>query len=410
MSVETSSCPYCNALLPAGGARPTGQRPACPRCGELLPVRPEAIQANAPQLAGTGQPTEPALIDLARPRPSRQTIRGVVLGIMTVMAILSLTFAWSTIDKRRSRDPRPPRTPVAEPVLPPIEWPALGWLPPETNAVAAVHLTEGRRNRVGKEFLARFQAGGLPINPAELEKWTGLPADDIDHAVLGVRADGRLLPTVVLAVQTRYPYDFDKVRSTLKAARSSDVGEKKVHHFPPPNNKLPLDTVIWNATPTVLIVGLSKADLDKVPAKPALRGSQLPKPVQEVVGQRVDTGSQMWAAGHAEKWEALGPLFLLSVPKEDQDTLKQMRTFGFWLRFGDEVRLRGAALPADDAALPALQKKWEKLKLPDGDAMPKDLEPVLRELGETYRLEVKDGWLTLQAESSPDTVGKALAK
>jgi hypothetical protein len=299
---------------------------------------------------------------------------------------------------------------MAEPVLPPIEWPALGWLPADTNAVVAVHLAEGRRTRVGKEFLARFQAGGLPINPAELEKWTGLPADDIDHAVLGVRADGRLLPTVVLAVQTRQPYDFDKVRTTLKASRTSDVGEKKVHHFPPPNHKLPLDTVVWNATPTVLIVGLSKSDLDKVPAKPVLRGAQLPRSVQEVVGQRIDTGSQMWAAGHAEKWEALGPLFLLSVPKEDQDTLKQMRTFGFWLRFGDDVRLRGATLPADDAALAALQKKWEKLKLPDGDAMPKDLEPVLHELADTYRLEVKDGWLTLQAESSAETVGKALAK
>ncbi|MBL8800140.1 MAG: hypothetical protein JNM56_40030 [Planctomycetia bacterium] len=404
MSVETSACPYCNALLPAGTA-PAGQRPTCPRCGELLPARaPEGIQAQLPPLAPATAPPE----ILPTARPSRRTVRSVVVGIMGVMALLSLAFALSTVSKRRSRDPRPPRPIVVETTPPAIEWPALGWLPADTNAVIAVHLADGSRTRVGREFMNRFQAGGLPVSPAELEKWTGLAAADIDHAVLGVRADGRLIPTVVLAVQTRQPYDFEKVRGALKTTRTSDVGEKKVHHFPPPNSKLPLDTVVWSATPTVLVVGLSKADLEKVPAQPASRGGQLPKPVQEVIGQRIDAGSQLWAAGHAEKWEALGPLFLLTVPKEDFETLKQMRTFGFWLRFGDDLRLRGAALPADDEAQKALLKKWENLKLPNAEAMPKDLEPALRELAETYRLELQDGWLTLQAQSSAETVNKAL--
>ena len=53
---------------------------------------------------------------------------------------------------------------------------------------------------------------------------------------------------------------------------------------------------------------------------------------------------------------------------------------------------------------------WAKLKVPEGDALPRDFEPIMREMAATYSMEVKEDWLTLRAESTAPTVQKAVPK
>src|SRR5947209_3041931 len=79
------SCPYCNAIMPAGAAGPAST-PTCPRCGEVLPAHlAEAIQARP---SGGTLPAGPFATPQAALRPSRSSLRrvaGIVVGIMGVM-------------------------------------------------------------------------------------------------------------------------------------------------------------------------------------------------------------------------------------------------------------------------------------------------------------------------------------
>lgn len=406
MTSDSISCPYCNAIVPAPRPLASSQGPVCPRCGEKLPAR--LLQAIATE--STAPPVGPdhvAQVDLdslraADPRPSKKTVRGVILGVMAIMAILSLIYAWNTVAVRRSRDPKllAPIPTQVERRVPPVELPALGYLRPDTSALVAVHVAQAERTPAGKDLLQRFRLGGTAISVADLDKWTGLKLNEIDHAVLGLTVDNRVLPPVVLVVETRRPYDPAAVLGTLKANRTTELGTKTLHHFTPAvGTKISFDTVLWFASPTTVVVGLSKNDLEKVPDRPATEASQLPAPLRGVIKDRL-AQADAWLAGHVEKWEAVSLLLGFLLDKDSIQTLGRVRTFGFGLQFGDGVRLGGAVRCVDEEATLALEKRWNRLVVPEGGTLPKELRSMVQELAETYQRQVKDGWLEIEARAN----------
>jgi len=409
MSSESISCPYCNAIVAA--PLPAGTPAAvCPRCGEKLPAR--LLQAITTEpTAAPGGPGFVRQVDVdalraAEQRPSKKMVRGIVLGIMAIMAILSFAYAWNTVEIRRSRDPKfiTPPPPVVERRVPPIELAALGYLRPDTSAIAAIHVAQAERTPAGKDLLQRFRLGGTVISVADLDKWTGIKLSDIDHAVVGVTVDNRVLPAVILAVETRRPYDAEAVRQTLKAGPATELGSRTVYRFTPAvGSKVSFDAALWFASPTIVVVGLSRNDLDKVPERPTSDTSQLSASLRGVIKERLPR-ADAWLAGHVEKWEAVSLLLGFVLDKDSMQTLSQVRTFAFGLQFDDGVRLQGAVRCADEGATAALEKKWSKLAVPQGGTLPQDLRPMLQEFAETYQREVKDGWLEIEARAS----GKSL--
>jgi hypothetical protein len=405
MAADSTSCPYCNAIMPVSQPTTSSPAPTCPRCGEKLPARllhAIATEPTAPP-AGADYLTQVDLDSLraSEQRPSKKTIRGVVVGVMAIMALLSFLYAWNTVETRRARDPKMPSPlpPPAERRVPPIELAALGYLPPETSVIAAVHVAQAERTPAGKELLKRFRLG-TAISVADLDKWTGIKLNDIDHAVLGVTVDNRVLPPVVLVVQTRRPYDAAQVRQALKVSHTTELGTKTLHHFTPAvGTKLSFAAVLWFASPTTVVVGLAKNDLEKVPERPATEASQLSGPVRAVIKERLGQ-ADAWLAGHVEKWDAVSLLLGLFLEKDGVQTLSRVRSFAFGLQFDDGVRLNGAARCADSDATELLVRKWGRLVVPEGDALPKELRPMIQELADTYQRRNKDGWLEIEARAS----------
>jgi hypothetical protein len=404
MDSASISCPYCNAIMPAPGPAATAAAATCPRCGENLPARLLQAIATEPTSPSVGPDyvTQVNLDSLraAERRPSKQTIRSVVVGVMGIMALLSFLYAWNTVATRRARDPKmsSPPPPAVERV-PPLELAALGYLPPETSIIAAVHVAQAERTPAGKELLQRFRLG-TAISVADLDKWTGIKLNEIDHAVLGVTVDNRVLPPVVLVVQTRRPYDAAQVRQALKVTHTTEQGTKTLHHFTPAvGTKLSFAAVLWFASPTTVVVGLAKNDLEKVPDRPATEASQLSGAVRAAIKDRLGQ-ADAWLVGHVEKWDAVSLLLGFLLEKDSIQTLSRLRTFAFGLQFDDGVRLNGAARCVDEEATELLVRKWGRLVVPEGDALPKELRPMIRELADTYQRRVKDGWLEIEARAS----------
>jgi hypothetical protein len=256
--------------------------------------------------------------------------------------------------------------------------------------------------------------GDAELGLDNLEKLTGLQLRDIDHAVLGLNVENRLIPRLTLVVQTRRRYNADTIRAALKASRSPEPGERQLFRFK--LEKPSLEAVLWFAAERTLVVGLSEDDLKPVPAEPQPQGAgHLSRPLQEVLRERMGPSAQAWVAGHADDWDKTSvKLLLAGLRKEDRQVLGKVRTFAGWLQFGQGMSVNADFDCADDAAAEAL----ERYLVPKdaGDRKPirvlggrPETEPIARELGQTLKAFRKDTWVTVQAKARADTVRQALA-
>jgi len=345
-----------------------------------------------------------------------------VLSNMALMAVIGLTFALITVQDRRKNDRKgvPPPPPPVPQAVSPAELPALGYLPPDTQLAAGIHVAEARRTFAGSKFLSRFRFGNTTAGVADLERWTGLEPENIDHLVFGLKMDEKGAPRLVLVAQSRRPYDEAKVRKALHANRSSSIGQRTVWSFTP--EKLTLDALLWCAGPQTLVIGLSKADIEAVPITPAAGPERLAAPLQAFLKERMGRGSQAWLAGHVERWEALQPWLAIMLPAEDRATVASLRTFGFWLELDQGAVFHGAIRCVDEPAAEALEKKLAAMKMPrnlsflapaagaeKGD-QPLDPEALIGELTQTLKREQQGAWVTIRASASAATLRKTLGE
>ena len=412
MNSDPITCPYCNTILPAPAGASAGQRIVCPRCGDSFTVCGPAAPSRDLQKSPTAVLPAPAAVDLDVERRRRvgrknRILAGMMLGGMGVMAAVALAYALYTTGERRAHDtampPPPRRSPLAEApapaptATPPAALEALRWLPADTTLVAGVQAAELRQTEAGRDLLNHlFRVGKTEINADMLERWTGLKASQIDHVVLGVKADDALPPRTLLVVRTTRPYDADAVKAALHAEPVPDAVGKTVYRAGPRDGGL--RPALWFADERTLVLGLLPKHLESVPDRPAAGLERLPAEVRSLLETRLEAGGPAWVVGHSADWRQTGAALLLGqLGDKDVDLLGHVRDFALQLEAqGSSPRLL-ASVQCDDAeAARALETRLEEARRPNH--------------GGDLKTAREGAWLTVQRWGDPGTLLEDLGK
>jgi hypothetical protein len=313
-----------------------------------------------------------------RPRSNGATALFLV-GNMALVALIVLPYALLTTDFRRSHDPPPkghpgPTGPGPDGKTPagqaPGELAALGHLPADSNLLVGVHVGELWRDKAGQEFLEQPAWGPLEAALGQVERWTGLRKEVIDHVALG--AQTRSLPFVRLTavVRTRRAYDPRSFRVLLEKSKPMEHQGRLLYPL-----QLPLGHgALWCAGERTLVLALwfepstfeaLKGSLTREPR----RGSEGLRPsLRNCLEERLPRDARAWVVGESVPAEMLG--VVLPFAREGKIVpapLKQVRVFSAGLRFpagGKEVVLSGDLECADRKSAEALQDLLESRKVP----------------------------------------------
>jgi hypothetical protein len=428
MSPETLSCPYCNTSVILAHAVEAGQRIQCPRCQELFPYRTgergretdEGIETHGlplirPQPDGLAEPSSPE-------RRTNWSVAVVILALMASMAVIGLLFAWRTTEDRRKRD-NAEQAANAELTrvisIAPAKLAALGYLPADTNVLAGLHFAELMGHAAILDFLVQARPESTLGSIHSVEQWSGIPLSDIDHAVLGLSVEERLIPRIVMVVQTRQPYDAEKVRSTLKAERRTERGKRTLYRFN--LNQTAIEAVLWFAGERTLVLALIPEDLDNVPLTPDPGIERFSFELQKLLTEQLQEGTPAWIVGHAGDWtRVLSPqplpgmpkITLVQLAKKEREILSGLRTFGSWLQVDAEVVWHLAVEGKDEAAARKLADYLARNGLNAEEPLqlfgqqPR-AERLAQELSKSLTHRQVANWVRFQAKSTVEAIRQA---
>jgi hypothetical protein len=332
----------------------------------------------------------------------------VVLGLVGLQNLvwigmkISVLLGWSVAPA--PNPPLPDEVPSAIHSVTPADLPGLGYLPPRTSVVAAIHVAEALQQPGGRDFLTQGRFPGIRLKVADIPGLIGLKVEDIDHLVFGARLDDE--PLALVVVETRRPYDAAQLRSRLHATPAGTRGNKTLDRFQ--SEQLPLQLALWCATPNTLVVALNPSNLDGVPVNPATGINHLPDAVQTLLRREMGPGTQAWLAGHVENWKALELLQTLpgiQLPREEVSLLTQLRTFGIWVQLGPPLKLTQEFDCADASGAQAVEKYLVRRKPEDLESLKilgssPAAEAVARELARTLKTERTGTRVIMQATAS----------
>jgi hypothetical protein len=188
-------------------------------------------------------------------RPTNRAIAGLVIAVMLGMAALGLRFALQTVAFRRAQDSKhevaPGKVEESRPMRP-AEWPGLGFLPDDVQAIAGIRVADALQSAAGKALLAHF-------NLADAKPILGIVPKDIDHLTVGAKL--RTLPPRVTAI----------IHGTVGSAKLSSHNmqkrnDKMLEHGWLRPDGLRVET--WRADGKTMVVALLPEDFDHVPETP----------------------------------------------------------------------------------------------------------------------------------------------
>jgi hypothetical protein len=324
---------------------------------------------------------------------------------MAVMAAGGLVLALYTQQDRRAHDTRLPRrarhSPVpAEPAdegpagpVAPSRLAALGYLVPGSSVLVGVRVAEVLTEPGGRDLLAApLRVGAFEVRLSGLTRWTGLAPEELDHLVLGIKADDPLPPRFSLVARTRRPYDPARVRDALGARRASGSGPRELDRFEVEG----LALALWCADERTVVVGLFDKRQDLVQSPPHEGLDQLPGEVRSALRERLDPAGPVWAVGHARDWAETPALLLFRrLRKDDLDRIRRVRTFAVQVQLDRPVTVKAAFGCNDADAARALE---ELVRGPR-----KERGPELKT--------ARDGpWLTVQLQTDPGALREVLAR
>lgn len=341
----------------------------------------------------------------------------LVLGSVALADLIAVTVKTSSL---LGWSPTPPSTTASADAgsasvraVPPVELEALGYLPKGTNVVAAIHISEALQTPAGREFLAHYQLGPIEVSLEKIERWTGLKADEIDHVALGLTVSDMIPPPLLLVIRTRRPYEEQDVLARLKANRRTEQNQKTLYRFK--IEKPSLDLVLWCASPSTLVIGLTPKDLDAAPLMPATGAERLAPGVKEILSERLGAGSQAWLVGQIDQWDKIGPLLALFMPEQERGLFMKTRSFSSSLRFDPGMTLMVTIRCIDEPAALEMEKYFTKRKpeeLPMLHVLgPRpEVQPIARELARSWKVERQGQDVTLTATASAELVRQTLEK
>jgi hypothetical protein len=222
MSVRLS-CPSCNTGF-ALDAIPADHRAACPRCGDVFPIRGEVAEQASGESATPFPPSpKPAT---RRPKPGWSLQRSVTVAL--ALGLLGLATGLVVHYSRGSKPPEPqPEPAIAVNATPPAQLAGLGYLPAECNLVFAVQpgpvlADAARLKQEPREFLTR---SGVPHQVFATLDQLGLTLPQIDHIACGIFVgDEGDEPRVALVLVLKQPLaDEDEFLKKLQASRGQEA-------------------------------------------------------------------------------------------------------------------------------------------------------------------------------------------
>jgi hypothetical protein len=247
-----------------------------------------------------------------------------VLGLMLLMAMISLMVGLKTVSFRRSHDPLDP----------------LAFLPADTNVIALVRVQQALQEVPGRQLLGQLYLGAPGADLGVLEEWTGLRRDDIQTAVLGLHVGSDLIPRLTIVVQTQVPYGEKTLSASLKEAERIERGSRTLYRVP--LRRLGLSATLWYASDSILVACLTPKDFDSVPETPASGTAQFPAPLQTYIAERIPPSAQAWVIGHAEHWDdTIAHLALSGLTPGYPEFFGDLSTWGINLQFDRNVRISG---------------------------------------------------------------------
>jgi hypothetical protein len=350
MTAPATTCPYCNAHLPAGQAPERGNRVTCPRCGETFGfAAPTCDGTPANGVAAAGPDLGAFQTRRLGPRTSNRALALSVLGLMAVLGGVALWFALKTQPDRRGHDAAPSRGS------------ALGYLPADVNVVAAIQVRAARQRPAGRSLLEWLSLGGPADAPGSWQKQVGLQPENLETVVLGIALNREEVP-VTLIVETDQPYDAAGVRAALHATGPVEHGPRLLYTIAP--ERLPF-RILWQAASNVLVLGMRPEQMERLPFMPSPGPESLAVPLKRLVETDLQSASQAWVAGYGRNWEQSAALLLLpGVPAEVRTNLASVRSFNVAFDLGQEVALHGTITCADAKAAGQVAKAmgpWQKL-------------------------------------------------
>jgi hypothetical protein len=305
---------------------------------------------------------------MVRPQHRPGTMRLTILlaGITTVVVTIGLL----RVHIRVSSDPNSAEdigVQTMARVVRAAELPTLGFLPSDTNVIAAIQVAELMETLAGQEFLAGSGPAHL-WNGQQFQNWTGLELRDIEYIVIGLKIDENLLPRFTLIVETLRPISVSSVQEHLKGS------------------KLPDPEAVRFPSSHTLILGLTKRDLQLVPAKPRTGIEHLSQPLRTVIKERIARRSQLWIAGYSTDWEKTVALtFLETLPKKEREVLKGIQSFGVNLGVDGTASLQASFQCIDESAGKAL-----------ADLIQKNSRDELKAL----KFDQKGKWISIQTNAA----------
>jgi hypothetical protein len=344
---------------------------------------------------------------------SNRSVAGIVLTVMASMAVIGLAFAWYTKAWRRERDhlstnAEPPPAQVT--IAAPIQLAGLSYLPTDTDIVFGVHVAELLAENQGQDLVPALLAA-TNFRETDLEQWIGLKLNELDYVLVGLKTQDRIIPRITLVVQTRRPYDPDKLRAALKVGRRSEREGRTIYRFTPSDTSL--EGSIWFAGDRTLVLGLIPADFAEIPPLPRSVTDTLAPELVSLL-RPLKEGTPVWLVGLARDWErflggsagvATLPILPPRLSKESRVALTKIRHFAVWLEMSKDVELRFAVGFAEPETARQLLTSLQD----DKGELHVGLEK-LQEWNVRLQLETDNTWLRGSARCSVEALREMLKR
>lgn len=372
----TVSCPYCNSRVSAPPELPSNGRMICPRCDESISLD-GAIEVATSTPPSNGKPT----------RLTNRAIAAVILAVMVGVGAFALAFAIKTQPFRRAQDSKAEVPPESDPVAasrPPHEWPGLGYLPTDCQAIAGIRMIDAAESPVGRALLSAL---GLSAEAVSQIRVLGLSPREIDHFVIG--ANLRALPPRVMAVAHDYQrIDLGRVRQGIAATKDIEHGGKPLIAGRLWSNGL--EGLVWKPDQHFLVGAILPDEFDQASSAPGA----LQESIAGIPADRFDAKALAWLAISTEDKNPTMELLtrFLPLPPEEQKTWQQLESLAMSVREdGDKlvmtIQIRGRDVVSSDSIAHSLANSMTKA----------GIEP---------KRSSDDGWQKLVATMTTDQIAK----